>query len=148
MTKRLSPRLVPCLVYLTCAYWVLRDPYRLAGSEFGGGWLTGKLLDLNFGGAILFSVAALLIIVSRRLSAAAAVLSSTICLPLYLQFVFPRMFRTVFRGDWSDPTIPPRFVADRWALESLLVLAVAVSVSIYVLCMSSTAKVDTGSPAV
>jgi len=133
LLKRLLPRLLLFVAYLLCAYWVLGDPYDLAGSEFTGGWLTGRLLSLNFAGFFLFAGAALLVLVFPRISAVTAIVACFLCLPLYLYFVFPRMFRLIFRGEWSVPLLPPYFVADKWAIESIVTLVLAASLSVYIL---------------
>jgi hypothetical protein len=60
LKRSLLPRLWPFAAYLLCTYLLLRDPYNLAGSEFSGGWLTGRLREANAFGFFLFVGTAML----------------------------------------------------------------------------------------
>jgi hypothetical protein len=118
---------------LLCAYLTIRDPYGLSGSEFSGGRLTGRLLDLKFVGFFLFVVALLLAFVFPRIAAVTALISSLCCLPLYFYFVVPGLFRRIFKGfEWSVP-LKSYFVADRWALANILALLLVIGISVQTL---------------
>ena len=84
------------------------------GTEFIGGWLTGPLLNLYDVGTFLFVPALLLAFFFRRIAAAFALTASLLCLPLYLYFVAPGPFRSVFRGEYSVP-LQASFVWNSWA---------------------------------
>ena len=115
---------------LLCACLTIRDPYDLSGSEFSGGWLTGRLLDSNFVGFFLFVVALLLAFAFPRIAAVTALVASLVCLPLYFYFVAPGLFRWIFKG--SEWTVPLRsyFAGNMWALENILALLLVTGISV------------------
>ena len=118
---------------LLCAYLTARDPYGLSGSEFSGGSLTGRLLDSSFVGFFLFVAALLLAFAFPRIAAVTALAASLLCLPLYLYFVAPGLFRWIFKGsEWSVP-LQSYFVGNRWALENILALLVVTGISVHTL---------------
>jgi hypothetical protein len=125
-------RLLQAAAYFLCAVLILRDPYGLEGSEFSGGWLTGRLMDSQMVGLLVMGAAVILAFVSTRIAALAALVASLLCWPLYLYFVVPGVFRFAFRGEYSVP-MAHRFVADKWALQSILALLVVDFLSIYIL---------------
>jgi glycerol-3-phosphate acyltransferase PlsY len=129
MLKRKFLLAAACLL---CAYLTFRDPYGLSGSEFSGGTVTGRLLELNFSGFFVFAAALLVVFVFPRVAAVAAVAASILCFPLCLYFVAPGFFHWIFKGPWKVP-LRSYFVADRWALENVVALMLAAVVSIYVL---------------
>jgi hypothetical protein len=136
-------KLLQAACYLLCVVLTLRDPYGLSGSEFSGGRVTGRLLDLNFFGFLFLVLALLLTFALPRTAAAVALAASVFCLPLYVYFVAPGPFRRIFKGEWSVP-LQSYFVADRWAIESLLALLLATSVSIYTLSSFSKKRPPVG----
>jgi hypothetical protein len=115
---------------LLCAIVVWRYGSDLEGTEFIGGWLTGRLLNLYDVGTFLFVPALLLAFFFRRIAAAIALIASLLCLPLYLYFVAPGPFRSVFRGEYSIP-LQATFVWNRWAALGILTLVVAICTSLW-----------------
>jgi hypothetical protein len=109
-----------------------RGPDDLSGSEFAGGWVTGRLHDANFLGFFVFVAALLLVFLYPRVAALVALAASLLSFPLYLYFVAPGFFRWIFKGLWKVP-LRAYFVADEWALENILALLLTAAFSIYIL---------------
>lgn len=124
---------------LLCAIVVWRYGADLEGTEFIGGWLTGPLLNLYDVGTFLFVPALLLAFFFRRIAAAFALTASLLCLPLYLYFVAPGPFRSVFRGEYSVP-LQASFVWNSWAALGILTLVVATCVSLWNLATPARAS--------
>src|ERR1700761_2306271 len=72
-------------------------------SEFSGGWVTGPLLSVFQSGWFFFLLAMILTFFYQRVGAAVGIAASVLCLPFYLYFAVPGLFRSVFRGEWSVP---------------------------------------------
>lgn len=96
----------------------------IGASEFSGGWVTGPLLSMFQSGAPLFFLAMILTFFYQRIGAAVGIAASVLCLPFYLYFAVPGLFRSVFRGEWSVP-LQAYFVWDTWAIIGMLTLAAA-----------------------
>jgi hypothetical protein len=128
----LKQKLLLAAACFLCAYLATRGPYGLSGSEFAGGWLTGRLLDANFLGFFVFVAALLVVFVFPRVAAVVAVAASLLCFPLYLYFLAPGFFRWIFKGPWKVP-LRSYLVMDKWALENILALLLTTVVSIYIL---------------
>lgn len=127
MNGDLKQKLMQAAACLLCAIMVWNYGSDLEGTEFSGGRLTGPLLDLYDIGSLLFILALLLTFFLRRIAAAITILASLLCLPLYLYFTAPGLFRRVFRGPWSGP-LQTNFVWNRWTIMRILTLAIAASV--------------------
>jgi hypothetical protein len=97
------------IAYSLRAILVWRFTFRLYGTEFSGGRVTGPLLEMADIGIILFVLAVILAFVTLRFSATAALIASVITLPLYSYFAFPGLFRQVIKGEYSAPA-PEWFV--------------------------------------
>lgn len=110
-----------------CAISALRNTKGLEGTEFSGGWLTGPLLSLIEAGIVLFAIAFIATFFFPRIAAGVALLSSILCLPLYLYLIAPLHFNQIF-GSEHEFKVPPGkdFHVDVWALAGLLILAVTV----------------------
>jgi len=126
----LKRNLVPFAAYLLCAFFVLKDPYRLAESEFSSGRVTGRLLELDAFGFFFFVGAALLALLLPRIASVVAVSACLLCLPLRLYFIAPGLYRQFFRGEWSGPA-RAYFVADKWAIQTMVGVALAMSAALY-----------------
>jgi len=68
----------------------------LYGGEFGGGRLGGPLVKMAYKGSELFLVALVATFFFPRVAAIIALLSSILCVPLYLYFLFPAQFHHIF----------------------------------------------------
>jgi hypothetical protein len=82
------------------------------------------LLTLYDVGGLLFILSLPLALFYRRIAAAITILASLLCLPLYLYFATPGLFRLVFGGEYSVP-LQTNFVWNRWTIFGILVLAIA-----------------------
>jgi hypothetical protein len=139
MTKDQELRLTQAALTLLCAIMVWRYGSSLEATEFSGGRVTGPLLNMKEIGALSFVLAFLLAVRFRRVAAAITVVASLLCLPLYLYFAAPGIFRRFFRGDYS---VPPQasFVWDTWTAAGILILAIVVCFSLRTLLMPASSK--------
>jgi hypothetical protein len=96
-------------------------------SEFSGGQVTGPLLSMFQYGWLFFLLAIVLTFFYQRVGAIIGIAASVLCLPLYLYFTIPGLFRSVFRGEWSVP-LQSYFSWDTWAISGMLTLAAAIFV--------------------
>ncbi len=112
--------------YLLCFLLALRNTKGLEGTEFGGGWLTGRLLSMIEIGTVLFALALIVAFLSPRIAAVIALGASLLCLPLYLYLLVPVHVSRLF-GSQHEFKVPPvrNFYLDKWAIGGLLSLATA-----------------------
>ncbi len=96
-------------------------------SEFSGGRVTGLLLTLQNTGLYLFAAAVLLTFLFRRLGAGIALAAALVSMPFYLYFVFPALFRTLLKGDYSA-RVQAAIVWNKWAIAGILALGLAMYV--------------------
>jgi hypothetical protein len=87
---------------------VWRVTYGVDGTEFSGGWLTGRLLDGAYISVIAYVIALLTLLWLPRLSALLSLIASVCCLPLLLYFFAPGFFRKMTKlafpnSEWSSP---------------------------------------------
>src|ERR1700758_4301848 len=85
------------------------------GTEFSGGRVTGRLLDLCDVGMLALIPALIATYWFPRLSASITLLAGMSCLPLLLYFLAPGLFRMVLKGEWSVP-LQSNFVCARWTV--------------------------------
>lgn len=112
-----------------CAVVTWRYPAGLEGTEFSGGWLTGRLLNASQIGTLLFVVAIGLTFLLRRIAAGVTVTAGLLCLPLYLYLVAPGPVRRIAGGEYSVP-LQASFVWDVRAMAGICFLILAIAVSI------------------
>lgn len=124
-----------------CAVVTWRIPAGLAGSEFSGGSLTGRLLTFYEIGTYLFVLALVMTFVHQRIAAGIALTASLLCVPLYLYVAVPGLFRRFANGEYSIP-LQGNFVWDKWAIFGMLALAVAVCVCLRGLVLTGTKLQD------
>jgi hypothetical protein len=108
----------------------------LWGTEFEGGAVTGRLLDLKLVGDLLLLLAMPLTFVFRRIAAATILLACLLCLPLYLYFTAPGPFRWVVGGEWSVPLLAS-FAWDWWSIGGIATLIFAAFVCLRSLAIPS-----------
>ncbi len=121
--KRLSVQtLLQATACLMCAV-VAAKHSDLAYMEFGGGTLTGPLVQMNTNGGLLFIVALTLTFIYRRIAAICALVASFLCLPLYLYIVAPGIAQRLIPGAYRYLS-RTNFVWNQWALIGILMLAV------------------------
>jgi len=112
--------------FLLCVILELQITSGVEGTEFSGGWLTGPLLSMADIGTGLFVVALVLTFLVPRVAAAAGLISSLLCLPLYCFFVAPAPFAQVFaRGHEFKLQPAPGFHWNTWPVAALLAIAFA-----------------------
>jgi hypothetical protein len=102
----------------------------LEGTEFSGGRLTGLLLDMRDVGLLLFVLALLLTFFYRRFAASITLIACLLCLPLYLYFTYPDLFRRTFpNAKWSAPP-PATFLWDDWTVVGIVMMMLTAYVGI------------------
>jgi hypothetical protein len=114
---------------------VWRYAYSLEGTEFMGGRLTGLLLNMKAVGVLLFIFACAMMFFYRRIAGAITILACLLCLPLYLYFAAPGLFRWLFGGEYSVP-LRASFVWDRWTTLGIALLAVTTFFNLRILLIS------------
>jgi hypothetical protein len=120
-----------------CLAWQINSGY--GGTEFSGGWLTGRLLSMQDIGTVLFIVAIVLTFVFPRVAAAIGFAASVLCLPLYFFFIAPVPFAQVFaRGHEFKVEPVPGFHWDIWPAAGLCALAVTLYFCIR--CLATTGR--------
>lgn len=125
MTNR-AQQLLQAATCLLCAAVAWKSPvgWGLGGTEFGGGRVTGPLLDMHDIGTLLFPLALLLTFMYPRVAAAIAFAASVLSLPLYLYFAAPGPFRWVVRGNYKVP-LRANFEWNNWTIAGIVTLALA-----------------------
>jgi hypothetical protein len=92
--------------------------------ELSGGRITGPLVSMSDYGWILFALGFLLTFFYVRVAAVIGFIACLLSFPLYFYFVFPGVFRSVFKGNYSVP-LQQAFVWDTLSMIGLLTLAAA-----------------------
>lgn len=123
---------------LICALIALAFTGYLEGSEFSGGWLTGRLLNAKSSGGLLFLAAVPLTFLFRRIAALIALLGCFLCLPLYLFFLAPGIYRRIFGGQWK--VVSPDFRLDWWPVCGLVLVTLAFWASFRVLAAKDRSR--------
>ena len=126
-----------CGLCLSCAGLAWSYGRDLGSTEFGGGRITGPLLNIFGIGLVLFLVALVLTLMSLRIGAGVALAASLLCFPLYVYFTAPGPFRAVFPGDYSVP-LRGNYVWDRWSVAGIVVLAATAFFCVRSLVMPAT----------
>lgn len=117
--------------------WHVTSGYE--GTEFSGGWLTGRLLSMEVIGTALFIVAVVLTFVFPRVAAAIGLTASALCFPLYFFFIAPVPFAQVFaRGHEFKVQPVPGFHWIIWPVVGLFGLAVTLYFCIR--CLAATGQ--------
>lgn len=96
----------------------------LDGAEFSGGHLTGPLLTMNDVGSGLFVLGVILTFIHSRAAIVSALGASLLCAPLYLYFLFPRLFRQAFPGEYAVPL--RAFGWDGWSIAGIVLIVLTV----------------------
>jgi hypothetical protein len=113
-----------CLLCLAVA-WIRLDD--IGASEFIGGRVTGPLFTTSDCESFLFLPALILTFFHRRIAAGIALMASLLCLPLYLYFIAPGLFRCIFKGEYSV-LLRANFVWNNWAIAGIASLIVSIVV--------------------
>ena len=113
-------------ICLICAVLIWSFTAPLDGTEFGGGRITGPLLNMADVGTLLFIIALLFTLFRVFPGAVISFCACLLTLPLCLYSVFPGIFRLAFRGMyWA--TQRPNFV---WNSDSLLRMTAVLAAAI------------------
>jgi len=102
------------------------------GTEFSGGWLTGRLLDLCDIGMLALIPALIAAYWFPRVSASITLLAGLSCLPLLLYFLALGPFRMVFKSEWSVP-LQSNFVLARGTLLPVMTITAMMIFALFVL---------------
>jgi hypothetical protein len=113
---------------VTCALgtvitWRFSDA--LAPSEFAGGSVTGKLVNLQEISSYMFPAALIASWWFRRVAALLALIACALAIPLYAYFISPGLFRVLLPGPYSIQLGRGVFW-DPWAFAGLLTVALTV----------------------
>jgi len=92
-------------------------------------------------GSVLFVLALIVSLVYPRIAGAIGLVSSLLCLPLYLYFIAPVPFNRMF-GFGHEFKVQPSvgFHWDRWAVAGVLTLAVTIYVCLRGFAVTSRAQ--------
>lgn len=116
---------------LLCVLLDLRITSGLGESEFSGGWLTGPLLSMDDIGIDLFICAIVLTFVVPRVAAATGLVSTLLCLPIYLFFIAPVPFAQIFApGHEFKGYVAPGFHLHTWPVATFLAFTLTVYVCV------------------
>jgi len=120
----------------------LRNSNGLDGTEFSGGWLTGRLLSLAEVGTVFFLLALIATFVSARVGAAIGLAATLLCLPRYLYFIAPVPFTHIF-GFGHEFKVQPSagLHSDRWAIAGVLTLVATVYVGLSNLAVKNRGQI-------
>lgn len=139
--KQTGQKLLAAAGCVVCALVCLRSFLVFEGTEFGGGSLAGNQVL----SALLFLVALILTFKFSRMASIIPLVASYFSLPLYLYLVFPRPFRQVWRGNWSNPVLPREtFVWNGWWVAGILVTTLVIFWCVVQLVRSFRARTLTG----
>jgi hypothetical protein len=139
MDLKLS-KLSQAMICFLCAILTWRFEFPLEGSEFRGGTVTGPILNMSNVGVLLFMVALPMAFVSpRRIAGVVMLLASLLCLPIYLYFTFPGIFRSIFQGQYSIP-LQADVVLEEWSVIGFAALVIAASFGFRCLLWSTPGK--------
>lgn len=117
--------------FLLCVLLELRITSGFGGTEFSGGWLTGPLLSMADFATVLFIVALILTFVVPRVAAITGVISSLLCLPLYLFFTAPSPFARIFAAGHEFKVQPNTGLHwHAWPVTGVVVVAGTVYICI------------------
>ena len=111
----------------TVVTWRFSD--YLGPTEFIGGTVMGPVFTLHELSGDLFPLAAIAAFFYRRVAAAMALVACVLAPPLYINFLAPGPFRTLFPGEYSVP-LTRSYVWDPWSLAGLAVIATTTLLSL------------------
>jgi hypothetical protein len=103
MAAHQRTKLLQAASCVLCAAVNWRYKSDLWGTEFSGGSVTGRLLDLKLVGDLLLLLAIPLTFVLRRTAAVVTLMACLLCMPLYFYFTAPGPFRRLVGGEWKSP---------------------------------------------
>jgi predicted MFS family arabinose efflux permease len=120
---------IACLACIA-VLWIRLDDY--GASEFSGGWVTGRLLDMADVGSLFFLVASLLTFFLRRIAATIALAAVLLCFPFYLYILVPGLYLWIFKAESFMPRSRPLYWVywNNWAVLGIISLLFATILSL------------------
>src|SRR5262245_42442405 len=112
-----------------CAAVNWRYKSDLWGTEFSGGWVTGRLLDFKLVGDLLLLLAIPLTFVLRRTAAGFTLTACLLFMPLYFYFTAPGPFRRLVGGEWKS-ALRANWEWDWWTVAGITTVLFAVLVCV------------------
>lgn len=130
--------------FLLCVILVGQLIDRLGNSEFGGGYVSGRIFYLADRGCVLLLLALLLTFVFWRAAAWLFLAASLLCWPLYLYVMFPGVARWMIRKlvpsvTWENALVA-NVIWDKWLIVGILALILAMYVCVRNLSPIARAK--------
>jgi hypothetical protein len=135
MKKPKKQELIQAAICLLCVIIVGREIDYLGGSEFTGGYISGRLFWIADKAWLLLVLGLVLTFAFRRAAAVLLIVTVFLTLPLYLFLTFPGVLRHLTGSEFSE-SIVPNVVWDRWSIAGMLALFAV----IYVCVRSLSAK--------
>jgi predicted MFS family arabinose efflux permease len=120
---------IACLACIA-VLWIRLDDYGV--SEFSGGWVTGRLLDMADVGSLFFLVASLLTFFLRRIAATIALAAVLLCFLFYLYILVPGLYLWIFKAESFMPRSRPLYWVywNNWAVLGIISLLFATILSL------------------
>lgn len=118
---------VLCLICVLLNSWILLP---VEGTEFSGGTLTGKLVNLSNIGTTMLVAAVVVTFFLRRVSAFTAIAGCFLSLPLYLYSLAPGPFRKIFKGNYSVP-VERNFYWNPWIVTGVILMLTTIFIAIW-----------------
>jgi hypothetical protein len=142
MKKPGKQQLALAISCLVCVVVALRNTNGLEGTEFSGGWLTGTLLSMVDIGTLLFVLALIVSFMHLRIAGAIALISSLLCLPLYLYLVAPVPFNQIFGFGHEFKVQPCGGLQSAWrAIVGVLTLAITAFLCIRCFALANSVQI-------
>jgi hypothetical protein len=140
MTTGAKQKLAQAIGCVLCMAISWKLTWRLDGTEFSGGHVTGPLLNMADTGFFLLAISLILLSWLPRIAGATGLAASLLCLPLCLLFIAPGPFRHLVGGEWSAP-LQSNFYWSRWTVGWTIALLATILV-----CLRNAAQSAPESP--
>jgi hypothetical protein len=129
MKKPKKQELIQAAISLLCVIVVGREIDYLGGSEFTGGYISGRLFWVADKAWLLFVLGLVLTFAFRRAAAVLLIVTALLTLPLYLFLTFPGVIRHLTGSEFLEPIVP-NVVWDRWSIAGMLALLAIIYVCV------------------
>ncbi|HSS96543.1 MAG TPA: hypothetical protein VLK33_05930 [Terriglobales bacterium] len=129
MSKDTHQKLLQASSYLPL-FFVWAYALNLEGTEFSGGMLTGPLLHMNDVGTFLLILPLVMVWFLPRIAGIIGAIAALLCLPLFLYFTVPGIFRSLFTKYPYSVPLQSYLVWDTWAILGIVFVAVALLINL------------------